>query len=125
MKITKLNLVINVVGAICVWHFLMFVYVTISNVFDTRILNLTNILGNAGRIYIAFAYLLCGIGITMRKLWARYLCIFLYSWGSINNLSLIYIFKETIITILIVCYVITYLSIIYFFTRPKVKEQFR
>jgi hypothetical protein len=125
MKISKVNFLINIVAVICIWHFLMFVSMNISNVFETRMINLISLLKNVDKTYMAFAYLICGIGIIWRKLWSRYLCIFLYSWGFINNLSLIYILKETIITILIVCYVIIYLSIIYFFTRPKVKEQFR
>ena len=124
MKISKVNFVINIVAVIAIWHFLQFVSITLFDVFGTRI-NLISLLKNVDKAYMAFAYLICGIGIIWRRLWSRYLCIFVYSWGSINNLSLIYILKDTIITILIVCYVITYLSIIYFFTRPIVKEQFR
>ena len=125
MKISKVNFVINIVAVISIWNFLMFISVAVFDVFGTRIINLINLLKNVDKTYMAFAYLICGIGIFWRKLWSRYLCIFLYSWGCINNLSLIYILKETILTSLIICYAIIYLSIIYFFTRPKVKEQFR
>jgi len=125
MKISKVYLLNIIVGAICIWHFYIFAYVIIFYTLRDRNINLTSLLGNIDRVYLGFAYLICGINFCMRKSWARYLCIFLSSWSLVINLSLIYILKDPIATIAIICYVIIYLIILYIVTRPDIKALFR
>ena len=89
----------------------------------------------AGEIFLpamplfSVLYLIVGVGIFFLEPFARYLAIFVSILGIIINTKKLIGFLNKNISMQIVMALagtyLVYLGIIYFFTRPKVKEQFR
>ena len=74
-------------------------------------------------------YIIAGIGVLMLKPFARYLAITTSILGiAINTIKLVSYLNKGVPSQIIIALVGTYLihsAVIYFFTRPNVKEQFK
>lgn len=78
-----------------------------------------------------FLFLITGIGLLKLKNWARILTLFLspalaYVGVGFTGIILTFLIPDKIWTFIFsITVIVTFLSIIYYLTRPEVKEQFR
>jgi len=105
----------------------LFIFSSLMTIFDIfRKLNkltLINIISSSSSLYLFVAYLICGLGLIKRKLWAKYICIFLSLWYFMINLPLVYI-TMGVTKILLTCFSIISLVVVYYLTRPYINEIF-
>ena len=82
-----------------------------------------------GWLFFSFPYLIVGIGIFLLRPFSRYLAIFLSLLGIVSSIArtIYFSLKSIRLEILFACIMICFIHffIIYYFTRPKVKEQFK
>jgi len=122
MTKAKKNMLISVIGFIFI---LMSIVTIFFNVLPrVKTIDLRTILNNANGIFLFFSYLVCGIGIMKRKIWARYISIFLLAWFFANNTPLIIYTENWSKSVLVVFSVIS-LIIIYYLSLPNIKELFK
>ena len=121
MKKQGSNIGINIIGI----YFVVMSAITLffNLLYKLKKLNLVDLITNINTIFLMFSYLVCGIAIMKRRLWAKYVGIFLLLWFSINNIPLIYA-TSGISKIIICTFAIIPIFIVYYMLRIKNSDHF-